>query len=202
MGLMKYLKETFRKELSKRDETYRKRLVAFRKEDATTRVERPTRLDRAKSLGYKAKQGVFVVRQRVKRGGHTRERDIKGRRSRNQGMNKNLEKNYQQIAEERASKKYVNCEVLNSYFVAKDGVFYWYEIIFVDKDHPAIRKDKQLKWVTEPQHTRRTFRGKTSAGRKARGLRAKGTGSEKVRPSKKAAYNRKVSRHTKKSRVF
>ena len=36
------------------------------------------------------------------------------------GIKKNLDKNYQLIAEERTSKKYPNCEVLNSYYVAKD----------------------------------------------------------------------------------
>ncbi|MFP4112212.1 MAG: 50S ribosomal protein L15e [Candidatus Woesearchaeota archaeon] len=198
MGFMKYLKQTFRKELSKRDENYRKRMIDFRQEPATVRVERPTRLDRAKTLGYKAKQGVFVVRQRVKRGSHVRERNIKGRRSRNQGMRKNLTKNYQQIAEERVQKKYVNCEVLNSYFVSKDGQHYWYEVIMVDKDSPVVRKDKQFKFLLAPKNTKRVFRGTTSAGKKARGLDSKGKGAEKLRPSRKAAFNRKVNAQKKK----
>lgn len=181
MGMIKHLKETFRKQMSHRDENYRAKIIKYRKEPATIRVDRPTRLDRARSLGYRAKPGIFVVRQRVKRGSHTRERNIKGKRTKNQGMRKPLGKSYQWIAEERAARKHVNCEVLNSYFVAKDGMFYWYEIILVDKDHPAIIKDKQLKWLIQPKHTRRVFRGKTSAGRKSRSLTKKGIGSEKTR---------------------
>jgi large subunit ribosomal protein L15e len=192
MGLFKYLKATFQKQLSERDEEYRAKLIKFRREPATLRVERPTRIDRARALGYKAKQGVIVVRQRVKRGSHVRPRHIKGRRSRNQGMRKNLSKSYQLIAEERVGKVYTNCEILNSYFVAKDGNHYWYEVIVVDKDHPSIKNDKQLGWVASPKNNNRVARGKTSAGKKARGLRTKGTGTEKIRPSRTAAYKRKV----------
>ncbi|KKT75754.1 MAG: 50S ribosomal protein L15e, partial [Candidatus Peregrinibacteria bacterium GW2011_GWA2_44_7] len=43
----------------------------MRKEPVTLVLEHPTRLDRARSLGYKAKQGCIVARQRVGRGGHT-----------------------------------------------------------------------------------------------------------------------------------
>ena len=50
------------------------RLVAWRREPAVVRVERPTRLDRARSLGYKAKQGIIVVRAKVRRGGRRKTR--------------------------------------------------------------------------------------------------------------------------------
>ena len=87
----------------------------------------------------------------------------------------------------RAAKKYTNLEVLNSYWVSKDGQYYWYEVILVDKEHPAIRADKNIKWISEKKHTRRAFRGLTSAARKSRGLRSnKGKGAEKIRPSLRA----------------
>ncbi|MDD1779536.1 MAG: 50S ribosomal protein L15e, partial [Candidatus Helarchaeota archaeon] len=38
------------------------RLVDWRQEPAVTRVEHPTRLDRARRLGYKAKQGYLIAR--------------------------------------------------------------------------------------------------------------------------------------------
>jgi large subunit ribosomal protein L15e len=199
MGYMKYLKQTFLKEMKEKNEDYRARLIQYRKEPVTIRLEHPTRIDRAKALGYKAKQGVFVVRQRVSGGAHERERNIKGKRSRNAGKRKNLRKNYQWIAEERASKKYVNCEVLNSYFVAKDGQHFWYEIILVDKDHPSVKNDKSLGWITQPQHTRRVFRGLTSAGRKSRGLMYKGKGAEKARPSRGAVQRHKQRRQFRKT---
>ena len=44
------------------------RLVGWRKENVVSRIEKPTRLDRARALGYKAKQGVIVVRVRVNKG--------------------------------------------------------------------------------------------------------------------------------------
>ncbi|MEM4110672.1 MAG: 50S ribosomal protein L15e, partial [Thermoplasmata archaeon] len=45
------------------------RMIEWRKGPAVVRIERPTRLDRARALGYKAKQGIIVVRSRVRRGG-------------------------------------------------------------------------------------------------------------------------------------
>ncbi|MEM2338349.1 MAG: 50S ribosomal protein L15e, partial [Candidatus Bathyarchaeia archaeon] len=47
--------------------------------------------------------------------------------------------------------------------------------------------DKDVNWICQKQHRGRVFRGLTSAGKKVRGLRKKGRGAEKARPSKKAA---------------
>ncbi|MFH1589598.1 MAG: 50S ribosomal protein L15e [archaeon] len=188
MGLYKYIREAWKRPKDSLKELSRERLIAWRQEPVTVRIERPTRLDKARSLGYKAKQGIIVVRQRVNRGGRQREQFKSGRRSKHMRRKKIVAKNYQQVAEERANKKYVNCEVLNSYKVAQDGIYAWYEIILVDRFHPQILSDKQLKWVTFNQG--RVNRGLTSAGRKSRGLRNKGIGAEKIRPSLRAQGRR------------
>lgn len=109
-----------------------------------------------------------------------------GRRSKNMRRTKVVGLNYQQVAEQRAQKKHINCEVLNSYWLAQDGKYSWYEVILVDKDHPQIIKDKQLGWVAKPQHRGRVFRGLTSSAKKSRGLTRKGKGAEKIRPSQRA----------------
>ncbi len=183
MGLYKHLRELWKKPKENLGKRYQELLVQLRKEPATLRVERPTRLDRARSLGYKAKQGIFVVRQRVIRGGRMREQIRKGRRPRARRRVKIVNLSYQTVAEARVQRKYPNAEVLNSYLLAEDGRHAWYEIIMVDKSHPSILKDKDLKWIAEPQHTRRVFRGLTSSGKKSRGLTKKGRGAEKIRPS-------------------
>jgi large subunit ribosomal protein L15e len=118
-----------------------------------------------------------------------REQLKSGRRPKTQRRKKIVNKNYQTIAEERANKRFKNCEVLNSYYVAQDGKHAWFEVILIDPHHPGIRSDPALKWVAENQHRGRVFRGLTSAGRKARGLRNKGKGAEKIRPSLRA-HNR------------
>ena len=84
----------------------------------------------------------------------------------------NLDKSYQQIAEGRAQKKFVNLTVLNSYWVADDGKHYWFEIIFVDPNHPVIKSDKSLQWLQKKKHHSRVFHGKTSSAQKTRGLRS------------------------------
>ena len=186
MSFYKYIREAWKKPKSRLGPLWQQRLVKWRREPVTVRIKRPTRLDKARSLGYKAKPGFVIVRQRVKRGGKQRPKFKAGRRSKHMRRRLVLAKNYQQIAEERANRKFKNCEVLNSYEVAKDGKHYWYEIILVDKSHTAIKSDKNLKWIAEKQHTKRVYRGLTSSARKSRGLRKKGKGAEKIRPSLRA----------------
>ncbi len=189
MGYLKYLRDLWKKPKENLGESYREKLIAWRKEPSTVRIDRPTRIDRARSLGYKAKQGIIVVRQRVLRGGHKRP-DIKGgRRSKHSSQRVSLSKNYQLIAEERVARKYPNCEVAGSYPVLKDGKYYWFEVILYDRDHPAIIADHRTKWTYNSRN--KVFRGLTSAGKKARGLRGKGKGYEKTRPSRRAATKKK-----------
>lgn len=170
MGLYKEIRKAWKKPQENIPELWKKRLIAWRREAVTLKISRPTRLDRARSLGYKAKQGFSIVRQRVLRGGHTRPQIKGGRRPKRYGTRLNLSKNYQQIAEERAQKKFKNLVVLNSYQVARDGKYYWFEIVFIDPHHPVILSDKKYDWITK-KHESRVFHGKTSAGRKGRGLR-------------------------------
>jgi len=158
------------------------RLQEWRKERSVVRIRRPTRIDRARSLGYKAKQGIIMVRAKVRRGGRRKSRYIRGRRTKRMGMHKiTARKSLQWISEERASRKYPNMQVLNSYWVGEDGKHKWYEIILVDPNHPVIKKDPHLKWICDVSG--RAERGLTSAGRKGRGLRKRGKGTEKTRPS-------------------
>jgi len=191
MGLYKHIREVWKQPKKRLKEIWRQRLIEWRRAPSTVRIEKPTRLDRARSLGYRAKQGIFIVRQRVIRGGRQREKIRKGRRPKHFRRRKIVGKSYQWVAEERAGKKYPNCEVLNSYLVAEDGNHKWYEIIMIDKDHPAIIKDKKLGWISGFKHTRRVYRGLTAAGKRSRGiLTKKGKGAEKLRPSLRANQRR------------
>lgn len=186
MSLYKYIRQAWKNPKANMPEIWRERLLKFRREPVTVRIERPTRLDRARSLGYKAKPGFVLIRQRVDRGGRLRPKIRKGRRSKRMSRRLDLHMNYQWVAEQRAVRDYPNCEVLNSYEVAKDGLHYWFEVILVDRAHPAIKADKNIGWVAEKQHKGRVYRGLTSSGRKSRALRRKGKGAEKVRPSLRA----------------
>lgn len=165
----------------------KQRVIEWRKQPATFRVERPLRLDRARKLGYKAKQGFVIVRTRIRRGGRKRERPKAGRRQKRMGVAKlKPAKSLQLIAEERAARKFPNLEVLNSYWVWEDGRHKWFEIIMVDPNHPVIKSDRKISWISESAHHGRVHRGLTSAGKKIRGLRHKGRGAEKARPSRRA----------------
>ena len=190
MGLYQYVRKAWKVPSEQLKELNHERLIQWRKQPVTVRLERPTRIDRARSLGYKAKQGFIIVRQRVLRGGRQRPKIVSGRRPKHYGRRIDPDISYQQIAEQRAIKKYKNCEVLNSYWVGQDGLFFWYEVILVDIAHPVIKADPRINWILN-QHGR-VFRGLTSAGKKSRGLRWSGKGSEHTRPSKSADYRTKV----------
>ncbi len=181
-GMYHYIKESWKKPDSR---ILRERMISWRKSGVFTKVDKPLRLDRARSLGYKDKKGFVIVRVRLKRGGHKRPRPNKGRRSKRLHTRKTLRMNYKWIAEQRAARKFSNLEVLNSYLLGKDGVHYFYEIIMVDPTRPEIKNDPKISWITKPENKSRVFRGLTSAGKKARGLRKKSR-EIKTRPSLRA----------------
>lgn len=184
MGYLKYVTQLWNKGSEDFSELMKKRKIEWRREPSTVRIERPTRIDRARALGWKPKKGFIVVRQRVLRGGRQRPNDLGGRKTANSGMKKIVSKSYQIVAEERASSKYPNCEVLNSYYVAKDGKNGWYEVILIDRDSPEVYMNKQTAWARDTRG--KANRGLTSSGKRSRGLNKKGIGSEKTRPSNKA----------------
>lgn len=162
----KYMAQAWRKP----EETYvkdlmRQRLIEWRKQPSIIRIEKPSRIDRARRLGYKAKKGYIIVRVRVRRGGLSKPRPRSGRRPKRMGVKKyKAAKSLRLIAEERAARKFPNLEVLNSYWVWEDGRYKWFEVILVDKTLlPELKLGKGRG---------RVFRGLTSAGKKVRGLRA------------------------------
>jgi len=163
------------------------RVMEWRRQPAVQRLERPTRLDRARRLGYKAKQGFVVARVRVRRGGLSKERPRAGRRPKRMGVKKfKPAKSLGLIAEERAAREFPNLEVLNSYWVWEDGQNKWFEVVMVDPHNPAVQSDRDINWICGKAHRGRVFRGLTSAGAEARGLHHRGTGAEKARPSRRA----------------
>ncbi len=124
----------------------RERAIVWRKEDAVTRIERPSRLLRARRLGYKAKQGIVVIRMRVGTGGMRRQRPRGGRRPKHLGVTRiKQDDNMKTVADRRVLERYPNMKLLGSYFLYKDGKHYWYEVILADPSHPSISKDKELR---------------------------------------------------------
>ncbi len=152
-------------------EIVRERMILWRKGPAVVRVERPTRLDRARAIGYEAKVGFVVARVRVRKGGLNRPRPDSGRRPKRMGVyGYSPEKPAQLTAEERANRKFPNLEVLGSYYVGEDGMYKYYEVVLVDPNHPSIMSNPDISWIADPSQRGRVFRGKTMAGRRMRGL--------------------------------
>ncbi len=123
----------------------RQRVVGWRKQSAVTRIEKPSRLQRARRLGYKAKQGIIVVRMRVGTGGMRKQRPTGGRRPKHLGVTRiKADDSMKTVAERRVLERYPNMKILGSYFIYKDGKHYWFEVILADPVHPRIAQDKEL----------------------------------------------------------
>lgn len=120
--------------------------IGWRTEPTIHKVRRPSRLDRARRLGYKAKQGIVIVRARVGRGGMRKQRPVAGRRPKHLGVVHIKQGiSMQKVAESRVNEKFPNMEVLGSYYLHKDGMYKWYEVILADPNHPSISKDKEMR---------------------------------------------------------
>merc|ERR1712054_532442 len=178
MGAYKYLRELWnRKQSDVMRFLQRTRAWEFRQMPTIHRATKPTRPDKARRLGYKAKQGYCVYRVRVRRGG--RKRPVhKGQvygKPRNAGITAlKARRSLRSVAEERAARRCGGLRVLNSYWVNQDATFKYFEIIMVD-----------------PTHKHRELRGITSAGRANRGLRSKAHGAAKRKPSMRANWKRR-----------
>ncbi|GMS96806.1 hypothetical protein PENTCL1PPCAC_18981 [Pristionchus entomophagus] len=174
MGAYKYMQEIWRKKQSEVARyLQRVRMWQYRQLSAVHRVNRPTRPEKARRLGFRSKQGFVVYRVRVRRGG--RKRPVtKGQtygKPKTHGVNelKNV-RSHQAVAEGRVGKRCGALRVLSSYWVAEDSTYKFYEVVLVDPQHKAIRTNAELNWICNPVHKHREMRGLTSAGRKSRGL--------------------------------
>lgn len=195
MGAYKYLNELWRKKQSDvMHFVLRMRAWEYRQLPVVHRCTKPSRVEKARRLGYRAKQGFVVYRIRIRRGG--RKRQIrKGQvcgKPKNEGVNHlKAYRNLRSVAEERVGRKANALRVLSSYWVAEDATFKFFEVICVDPQHQAIRNDARINWICNDVHKKRELRGLTSAGKKYRGLKVRGNKDNKKRPSRRANYLRR-----------
>merc|ERR1712127_392102 len=194
MGAYKYVSEVWRKKQSDAFRYLQRiRCWEYRQLPGIWRVNAPTRPDKARQVGYKAKQGYVVYRVRVRR--CARKRPVKKGQVYGKPVNQGVtalkfNRNLRSVAEERVGRKCGGLRVLNSYWVAQDAVHKWFEIVMIDPFHKCVRDDPRINWICRSTMKHRELRGLTAAGRRARGLEAKGKRAAKLRPSKRAAYRK------------
>ena len=124
----------------------RAKAIQWRKENALVRIDRPSRIQRARRLGYKAKQGIVVVRMRVGKGNMRKKRPVAGRRPKHLGVLRiKPALSMQRVAERRVLERFPNMNLLGSYYLHQDGLYLWYEVILADPSHPRIVKDKEIR---------------------------------------------------------
>ncbi|CAK0784562.1 60S ribosomal protein L15-1 [Coccomyxa viridis] len=194
MGAYKYMEELWkRKQSDVLRFLLRVRCWEFRQLPGIVRLTGPSRPDKARRMGYKAKQGYVIYRVRVRRGGRKKpvHKGIVYGKPVHQGVTQlKPARNLRSVAEERAGRKLGGLRVLNSYWVNQDSTYKYYEVILVDIAHKVIRQDPRISWIVDPVHKHRELRGLTSTGKKYRGLRHKGHSANKMRPSRRATWKR------------
>ncbi|KAF5508055.1 60S ribosomal protein L15 [Colletotrichum fructicola] len=193
MGALKYVEELQKKKQSDVMRfLLRVRCWELRQLNVIHRASRPSRPDKARRLGYKAKQGYVIYRVRVRRGG--RKKPVaKGAtfgKPTNQGVNQlKYQRSLAATAEERVGRRCANLRVLNSYWINQDSTYKYYEVILVDPQHKAIRTDPRINWIVNPVHKHRESRGLTATGKKSRGLN-KGHRYNKTRAGRRKTWKR------------
>lgn len=175
----------------------------YRQMTTVHRVTKPTRPDKAKRLGYRAKQGYCIYRIRVRRGGRKKplpKGAVFGKPV-NQGINQlKPARRLQALAEERVGRYCGGLRVLNSYWVAQDATFKFFEMIMVDPFHKAIRRDPKINWIVNSVHKHREMRGLTSASRKSRGLGKGHKFTHTIGGSRRACWLRKTTQQMRRKR--
>merc|ERR1711862_853135 len=190
-GAYKYLQELWRKKQSDVLRfVLRVRCWEYRQLPVIHLATRPSRLDKSRSLGFKAKQGYVTYRVRIRRGGRKRavhKGTVYGKPV-HQGIRKlKKARSHRSVAEEKIGRRCSNLRVLNSYWVGQDAAYKFFEVICVHPNHRAIRRDPRINWICSEKHNKRELRGLTSAGKKYRGLRQNGYRATNVRPSVRQA---------------
>eukprot|EP00357_Protocruzia_adherens_P019956 CAMPEP_0115011042 /NCGR_PEP_ID=MMETSP0216-20121206/23734_1 /TAXON_ID=223996 /ORGANISM="Protocruzia adherens, Strain Boccale" /LENGTH=204 /DNA_ID=CAMNT_0002379489 /DNA_START=63 /DNA_END=677 /DNA_ORIENTATION=- len=195
MGAYKYLEELWKKKQSDVLRfILRIRTWEYRQLPTIHRATRPSRPDKARRLGYKAKQGYVIYRIKVRRGGRKRpnSKGIVYGKPVHHGINQlKFQRNLRSVAEERVGRKCGNLRVLNSYWVGQDATYKFFEVILADPSHKTIRRDPRINWICNATMKHRELRGLTAAGRQHRGLGAKGNHDNKNRPSRRANWKRR-----------
>lgn len=184
MGAYKYVSEMWRKKQSDVLRfLLRVRAWEYRQGNRIVRLTGPSRPDKARTIGYKAKQGYVIYRVAVRRGNRKRpqHKGIVFGKPRNHGINQlKYTRSHRAQAEDRAGRRCANLRVLSSYWINQDATHKYFEVILVDPSHNAIRNDARINWICKAVHAHRENRGLTAAGRKSRGLNTRGHGANKL----------------------
>ena len=151
LSLYKQIASVWKKPKANLGDTLKGRLIQWRREGTIVSVASPTRVDRARALGYKAKQGYVLARVKIGKGG--RRREYYGRRGRKPSkmglVHFTHGKSLGKISEEKAQRKYINMTVLGSYLAGEDGKNKWFEVVLVDGSHGTTKKNPKMKWVSK-----------------------------------------------------
>ncbi len=140
-ALYRQVGETWQKVFKDKSGDILQRAIELRRGPTMLRLERPSRIDKARMLGYKAKEGVVVVRIRVKAGGMRRPRPVSGRRPKHLGvLRMKSDEPVQKVAERRVREKHTNLKLLGALPALGRRKA---QVVRVHNDRPCPSSDKE-----------------------------------------------------------
>ncbi len=137
----KYIRQSFRTTMASKSRLYKERLVQWGKQGTVVRLEGPTNVPRARSLGYKATKEYLIARVRISKGKRARRRVDLGRKPGKNRKKVNPGVPLSQYAEGKARKNFTNLNVTGSYFIGQTGSDKYFEVILFNP-HPDVPRFK------------------------------------------------------------
>merc|ERR1712142_925359 len=163
MGAYKYVNELWRKKQTDvMGFLLRVRTWQYRQLSRVHRASQPTRIEKARRLGYRANQGFVIYRVRVRRG--SRKKPV----AKGCTYGKPTHHGINQMKFQRSLR-----------------------VVYFGRHSTAIRRDPRIQWICEAKQKHRELRGKTAAGKTSRGLGKGHRYSATKGGSRRAAWLRK-----------
>ena len=129
MGMYKYVRKSFALSMKKRSDAFKARVRKWRGGKTVDRAENPSNPLRARELGYKATKDFVVAIVRISRGKRRRRQADLGRKPAKNRKFVEPGRELKWFAEQKASRRFSNLEVINSYLAGVDGQYKYFEVI-------------------------------------------------------------------------
>ncbi len=115
--------------MAERAPSYKARLIKWHKGRPIVRVDGPTNIPRARTLGYKATKDIIVVRVRISKGKRVRRRADLGRKPGKNRKEVNPGAPLSYYAVVKAANRFSNLSPLGVYLAGETGTDKYFEII-------------------------------------------------------------------------
>ncbi len=188
MGMYKYVRKSFAASMKKRSDAFKERVRKWRGGRTIVRADSPSNPVRAHELGYKATKDFVVARVRISHGKRRRRQADLGRKPAKNRKFVEPGRELKWFAEQKASRRFSNLDVVNSYLAGSDGQYKYFEVILHNPCDDTPYKALAKKPVAEKAVAKTGFARNAAKATKAAAATAKAASAAKAaKPAEKPA---------------